>query len=86
MELEARTREDRVDMEADSTRMTTTAMSISRQAGEHGGDDGVVAVGGDVHLVGEQPAEAAQEVAAAGHDQGEEGGDDGALVDGLLRL
>lgn len=57
-----------------------------RQAGEHGGDDGVVAVGGDVQLVGEQPAEAAQEVAAAGDDQGEEGRDDGPLVDGFLRL
>ena len=29
VELEASTREDRVDMEAESTRMTTTAMSTS---------------------------------------------------------
>ncbi len=56
------------------------------QAGEHGGDDGVIAVGGHVDLVGEEPAKAAQEVAAAGHQHGKEGGDDRAGVDGLLAL
>ena len=71
VELEASTREDRVDMEAESTRMTTTAMSSIGQSGEHGGDDGVISVGRHVDLVGEEPPEAAQEVAAAGHQQGE---------------
>ena len=41
------------------------------QSGEHGGDDGVISVGRHVDLVGEEPPEAAQEVAAAGHQQGE---------------
>ena len=45
-----------------------------RQSGKHGGDNGVKTAGGDVDLVGEQPAEAAQEVAAASHHHSEEGG------------
>ena len=57
-----------------------------REAGEHGGDDGVEAVRGHIDLVGEQAAESAQEVAAAGHDEREHRGDDHALVDGLLIL
>ena len=65
VELEASTREDRVDMEAESTRITTTAISTVGQPREHGGDDGVIPVGRhQLRLVGEQPAEAAQEVAS----------------------
>jgi len=61
------------------------------QAGEHGGDDRVEAAHGsalvgDAHHAGEQPAEAAQKVAAARHYNGEEGGDHRAGVDGLLAL
>ena len=37
-----------------------------------------------LHPVGEQAAEAPQEVAPPGHHQGEQGGDDGARVDGLI--
>lgn len=41
-------------------------MVSSSSRGEHGGDDGVISVGRHVDLVGEEPPEAAQEVAAAG--------------------
>ncbi len=86
VELEASTREDRVDMEGGQHQNHHNGDEHVGQSGEHGGDDGVIAVGGHVHLVGEQPPEAPQEVAPAGYDEGEHGGDDHALVDGGLAL
>ena len=52
-----------------------------RQAGQHGRDNGVVPFCGHIHLVGEQTAKAAQEIAAASHYHREHGGDNGALFD-----
>ena len=56
-----------------------------REVFQHRGDDGVVAVGGDVYAIPVEPAKAAEEVAAARHDHGKQRGDDRALVDGLFR-
>jgi hypothetical protein len=77
-----------VDIEADEhPEMTTTPM---RKGGKVfcsiGGDDGVVALG-DVHLIGIEPAEAAEEVAAAPRwIERKDGGNDRALEDGILAL
>ena len=51
---------------------------------EHRGDDGVVALGGNVHTVRQEPPEAAEEVAAARDHQRKERGDDRAAQDGGL--
>ena len=72
VELEASTREDRVDMGGgEQPGSDHHGDEHIGQSGEHGGDDGVISVGRHVDLVGEEPPEAAQEVAAAGHQQGE---------------
>ena len=51
---------------------------------EHGGDDGVIALAGHIHLPCEEPTEAAQEVAAPRHHHGKQGGDHRTLYDGRL--
>ncbi len=84
VEEEARTREESVDMDAESTRMTTTPIKKVGERGEHRGNDGVVTAGREIDLIGKETAETAEEIAAARDDQRKQGRNDRPFGDGLL--
>ena len=73
VELLAITKEDKVDMEAESTRITTRAIS-----------PGLVSVGSYIHLIAEESSEASQEIASTCHHQSKDGGYDSSLLYGAF--